>query len=79
MGDDAQAISVFTRAYALLTRHDDLTTRLDILYSLTGALQRTGRWEEFTRWVSEARHLAPNDQRWKLWSVEGLLLAPSTR
>jgi tetratricopeptide (TPR) repeat protein len=75
MGDDAQAISVFTQAYARLTSHEDLPTRLDILYGLTGALRRTGRWEEFTRWVSEARHLAPNDQSWKLWSIEGLLMA----
>jgi tetratricopeptide (TPR) repeat protein len=74
MGDDAQAIPALIRAYTLLTSHDDLPARLDILYSLTEALRRTQRWEEFSRWVSEARRLAANDQRWTVWLIEGLLM-----
>ena len=71
-GDDAQAAEILTRAFALAPL-DDSATRLVILDALTAALARLGRWDDFSRRLSDARRMEPGDPRWALREVEGML------
>ncbi len=64
-GDDAQTAEILTRAFALAPL-DDTATRLIILDALTAALARLGRWDDFSRRLSDARRMAPGDPRWAL-------------
>jgi hypothetical protein len=71
-GGDNQAVEILTRTYALASL-DDTTTRLANFDELTVALARLNRWDDFARRVSDARRMAPNDQRWLLREIQRLL------
>lgn len=72
--DDAQAVTVFTRAYALAPLDED-ATRLLILDDLIAALGRLKRWDAFAQRLGDAQRLAPGDPQWTLRPLEPLLAA----
>ncbi len=75
-GEDAQAVDLFTRAFAL-TPLDAIATRLLILDDLTGALGRLGRWEDVIRRARDAHRIAPGDSRWVTRQLEAQLATGS--